>query len=564
MKYIQNSSNFGINVYIFDKKSDITEIQNKIDDVYKLQRFNQFGSERSVFLFKHGAYNLELPLGFYTSVYGLGKSPDDVNITGKSIYSESFHRNNNSTCNFWRSVENLSVTPESGSMKWAVSQACPFRRVHVKSDLILHQNRGWASGGFIADSIIDGVIDAGSQQQWYSRNSMCKSWRGQSWNMVFQGVTGTPEGEWPEKAFTIEPKTPLVREKPYLYIKDNGEFSVFVPALKSNTTGPSWTKSDTEGVSLPITDFHIVREDIDNANTINQALNSGKNLIVTPGYYKLESAIVVDRPETIILGLGFATFVPVNGNNAMNISDVEGITVAGILFEAGEKPSSILLQVGEIGCSNSSNLKPGFLYDLVFRVGGYKVGSTETALQINSSNIIGDHFWIWRADHGLENSVGWELNRSDYGLIVNGDNVVIYGLFVEHFQKYNTLWNGENGKTFFYQCELAYDVPNQESWMDGDIKGFAAYKVNNSVKSHFAIGLGVYSVFKLPDIQLESAISVPEKEGIYFKNMVILNLNRGIDNIKHIINNMGESVGENGNISSRVVNYGEYKKSIPN
>jgi hypothetical protein len=72
--------------------------------------------------------------------------------------------------------------------------------------------------------------------------------------------------------------------------------------------------------------------------------------------------------------------------------------------------------------------------------------------------VIGDHLWIWRADHGDREGgrvhVGWTESTADQGLIVNGDDVTIHGLFVEHFQKYQVTWNGERGRTFFYQCEL--------------------------------------------------------------------------------------------------------------
>lgn len=555
-KYIHNTTEFGSNTYIVNKSDNIYKIQNKINEIYTLQEKNQFGSERTTILFEPGTYNLNLPLGFYTSIYGLGQSPRDVEITGKSIYSNSYLHNDNSTCNFWRSVENLTVTPVSGTMKWAVSQACPFRKIHVKGNMNLHQNRGWASGGYIADSVIEGNVDAGSQQQWYSRNSYWESWSGHSWNMVFQGMENAPNGEWPEIAYTNIQKTPIIREKPYLYLNNDANYSVFIPSIRKKSSGSTWNINKALGTSLPISDFHIVREEFDNASTINQALSSGKNLIFSPGYYQLNSTINVNRPNTIILGLGFATIVPISGKKAMSVADVEGVIIAGLMFEAGKISSPELLNIGEPDSNTDFSINPVSLHDLVFRVGGYKTGSTTTAIKINSNNVIGDHFWIWRADHGINSSVGWEINKSDYGLIVNGNNVTIYGLFVEHFQKYNTLWNGENGKTYFYQCELAYDVPNQKAWMDKETKGFAAYKVAESVENHKAWGFGIYSVFTLPGVQLESAIEVPEKKGIIFKNMITLNLNKGENNIKNIINKKGKSVGEYGNFSSRLNSYG--------
>jgi hypothetical protein len=72
--------------------------------------------------------------------------------------------------------------------------------------------------------------------------------------------------------------------------------------------------------------------------------------------------------------------------------------------------------------------------------------------------------------------VGWAESTADQGLIVNGDDVTIHGLFVEHFQKYQVTWNGERGRTFFYQCELPYDPPSQAAYMAGKTRGWAAYK----------------------------------------------------------------------------------------
>ena len=60
---------------------------------------------------------------------------------------------------------------------------------------------------------------------------------------------------------------------------------------------------------------------------------------------------------------------------------------------------------------------------------------------MNSDNVILDDIWAWRADHG--NGVGWTANTADTGVIVNGDDVTAYGLFVEHYQKTEVIWNGK-------------------------------------------------------------------------------------------------------------------------
>ena len=116
----------------------------------------------------------------------------------------------------------------------------------------------------------------------------------------------------------------------------------------------------------------------------------------------------------------------------------------------------------------------------------------------NSDNTILDDIWAWRADHG--DGVGWTTNTADTGVVVNGDNVVATGLFVEHYQKYNVIWNGENGKTIMFQNEMPYDPPNQAAWQHDGVLGCAAYKVADSVKTHEAWGLGSYCFFNVdPD-----------------------------------------------------------------
>ncbi|MBN2617465.1 MAG: coagulation factor 5/8 type domain-containing protein [Spirochaetales bacterium] len=530
-----------INTYIFDTTMSISYIQDIINNAYKIERYNQFGEERFTFLFKPGEYSLSIPMGFYTSIYGLGKSPEDVIITGEAVYSEPYLDNNNSTCNFWRSIENITIKPDSGKMLWAVSQACPFRRVKVIGDLVLHKENGWASGGFIADSIITGQVDSGSQQQWYTRNSQWNNWTGYNWNMFFQGVINSPDGSWPEIPYTSIDSVPVVKEKPYIYMDKMENYFVYIPPLKKKTKGVSWNDSDY-GESIPLSDFYIADFKKDSAETINMALALGKNLIFTPGIYNLLETIYINNPSTIVLGLGYATLNGCNGQNIMEVADADGIIISGILFEAGEKNSNKMLEVGKEGCSHLHIDNPIVLHDLVFRIGGLNIGNATIALEINSNNVIGDHFWIWRADHGINKSVGWEINKSDYGIIINGDDVTIYGLFVEHFQKYNTLWNGERGQMYFYQCEFAYDVPDN-GWKDGEINGYSAYKVSENVKNHLAMGLGMYSVFNNPNIEVHSAISSPVGEGIIFKNMLTVHLRNG--KIKHIFNELGNSVDNN-------------------
>ncbi|XVU22215.1 ricin-type beta-trefoil lectin domain protein [Actinoplanes sp. CA-054009] len=542
----------GPNVTIFDPSMSQATIQNKLTSVFNSQVSNQFGNARYALLFKPGSYNVDANVGFFTQVAGLGLNPDQVNINGHVHVEADWwpDGSQNATQNFWRSAEGLSVTPPDGLDRWSVSQAAPYRRMHVRGNLALSDG-GWSSGGFIADSKIDGQIQSGSQQQFLTRNSQMGSWNGSNWNQVFVGSPGAPAQSFPSPPYTTIGSSPTIAEKPYLYVDGAGAYQVFVPALRANASGTTWANGTPAGTSLPISTFYVVKAG-DTASTINAALAAGKNLLVTPGVYNLNQTLNVTRAGTVILGLGLATFVPTGGVDAMHIADVDGVRLAGVLFDAGTTNSNTLLQVGPAGSSASHAANPTVLSDVFIRVGGSIAGKANVSMQINSNNVIGDHAWIWRADHGNSGTVGWNINTGRNGLIVDGDNVTFYGLFVEHYQQYQTIWNGEAGRTYFYQNEMPYDPPNQAAYMNGSTRGWAAYKVADSVNTHEAYGLGSYCYFNVnPSVVNARAFEVPVKSGVKFRDMVTVSLG-GTGTITNVINTTGAAVNSGHQVTSLV------------
>jgi hypothetical protein len=545
---------FGPNVLIFDPSMPSPAIQKQIDAVYATQQQNEFGPQRNALLFLPGNYSVDVPVGFYTEVLGLGASPDATRIAGH-VHADASREHNNATTTFWRAAEGLSVEPAGGTMQWAVSQAVSLRRMHVRGDLALHQNRGWASGGWMSDSLVDGNVDSGSQQQWISRNCDWKSWTGANWNMVFVGVLHPPEGTWPSPPYTKVAQTPVVREKPFLQVNAAGEFSVQVPELRRGSTGITWRGGETAGETIPIARFYIARPDVDTAETINAQLARGKDLILTPGIYELTAPIRVTRPHVVVLGLGFATLRPVKGTPAMTTADADGIELAGLLFDAGPIESPVLLEVGPVGSRARHAKEPIALHDVFFRVGGAGVGRAKVNLSINSHDTLVDHTWIWRADHG--SGVGWELNTSENGLVVNGNEVTIYGLFVEHQRQFQVLWKGNGGRTYFYQSEIPYDPPDQASYRSAPgVNGWASYKVADGVTGHEAWGLGVYSVFQHPDVLLTRAIETPKRSTVRFHDMITVALG---DNggISHVIDDSGETTSMHPRVTPKVTNFPE-------
>ncbi|WP_336109702.1 RICIN domain-containing protein [Streptomyces sp. PTD9-10] len=537
----------GPNVVVFDPSMSSSAIQGKLDTIFKQQETDQFGSQRYAVLFKPGAYSADVNVGFYTQVLGLGRTPDAVSVNG-AVHAEADWFQGNATQNFWRGAENLSVNPTGGSDRWAVSQAAPYRRMHLRGNLALDDG-GWSSGGYLADSKVDGQVDSGTQQQWLTRNSQLGSWTGANWNMVFVGSQGVPSTSFPKPPYTTVAQSPVSREKPFLYVDGNGAYQVFVPSVRSSSTATSWAGGSPAGSSLPLDSFYVVKPGA-TASQIDSALAAGKNLLVTPGVYHLDQTLKVTRPDTVVLGLGLATFVPDNGITAMTVADVDGVKIAGLLFDAGTTSSKTLLEVGPTGSAASHAADPTSLHDVYVRVGGAGVGKAATSIVVNSDNVIGDHMWIWRADHG--SGVGWTSNTADTGLVVNGDDVTMYGLFVEHFQKYQVLWNGNGGRTYFFQNEMPYDPPNQAAWMNGSTQGYAAYKVADSVTGHQAYGLGSYCYFNVnPSVTAAHAIEAPNTAGVRFTSMVTVSLG-GTGTISHVVNNTGGPSNPAGNVANLV------------
>jgi hypothetical protein len=549
---------FGPNVIVFDPSMPTSQIQATVDAIANQQVDNEMGTQRYALLFKPGTYGsavhpLDFQVGYYTEVAGLGASPTDVTINGHiDVYNRCLAPNNCiALVNFWRSLSNLTINVmglagcrASGDF-WAVSQAAPMRRVNITGGnltLMDYCTAGpqYASGGYIADSQTGFIIN-GSQQQFLVRDSSIGGWSNGVWNQVFSGVAGAPPQSFSTTPYDPPPYTtlatsPVTREKPFLYLDASGHYQVFVPDLRHDSSGTTWAGGSAAGSSIPIDKFFVAKP-TDDVHTINEALDHGLNLILTPGVYHLDKTIKVKRRDTVVLGLGFPTLVPDKGHTALKVEDVAGVKLAGLLFDAGPVNSKVLLEVGPKNAHKSDAADPTSLQDVFFRIGGATPGKATTSLVVNSDKVILDDIWAWRADHG--NGVGWTLNTADTGVVVNGDDVTAYGLFVEHYQKYEVVWNGENGKTVFFQNELPYDPPNQAAWMHDGVNGFAAYKVADSVTTHEAWGLGSYCFFNVdPSIHARRSFEVPVTAGVKLHDLLTVSLG-GVGTIDHVVNDTG-------------------------
>ncbi len=535
------------------------------------------GTDRYALLFKPGTYGtatqpLQLKVGYYTEVAGLGASPSDVTINGKvEVYNRCLDDGGTSNClalvNFWRSLSNLTVNVNAAGQDgcrssanfWAVSQAAPMRRVAIEGgtlSLMDYCTAGpqFASGGFIADSKAGTVVN-GSQQQWLTRNSEIGSWSNGVWNQVFAGVAGAPpETGFPNPPYTTLDTTPVSREKPYLFVDAAGRYMVRVPSAQRDTRGTTWANGLAPGRTIPLRDFFVARPS-DSAKGLDRALDRGQHLLLTPGIYDIGRSLSVKRRDTVVLGLGLATLTADRGAVPLTVADVPGVVIAGLTLDAGPERSPVLLQVGKRRHGHGHGhhgrghgrhagpLDPTTLSDVFFRVGGPHIGRVGTALEVNSDDVLIDHTWVWRADHGVDgltDTERWQTNTGRYGAVINGEAVTATGLFVEHFQRYNTVWKGDGGTTILYQNELPYDPPSQADWMHDGVEGWAGYKVADPVRTHRLFGGGVY-VFNRndPSIHSENGFEVPQRPGVRLHHIMTVNLDAGT--IDHVVNGVGDA-----------------------
>jgi hypothetical protein len=574
---------FGPNVYVFSPSMSQSRIQARVNSIAGQQTGNQFGAQRYALLFEPGTYGsaahpLYLQVGYYTSVAGLGASPGDVVINGAV---DSFNqcrppaRPGTSNCtaldNFWRSLSNLTINlpaPPSGAPCrhtaefWAASQASPVRRVEVNGFTSLMDycsKPGYSSGGFIADSKFSGkAVLNGTQQQFLVRNSILPGWSNGVWNQVFSGDVGAPAQNFGSGGqYTTLAANPVTAEAPFVQVDSGGHYSVFVPAVRHNSVGPSWASGPTRGKAIPIQRFFIATPS-DPAAVINAALARGRDLILTPGVYNLHQTIEITRPDTVVLGLGFATMVPANGIVSMRVAGVPGVKLSGLIFAAGPVNSPMLLQVGRrAGLGRADPADPALIQDVFFRIGGAGPGRATISLVVNSPDVILDDIWAWRADHG--NGVGWTDNVGDTGVVVNGDHVTAYGLFVEHYEKYEVIWNGKDGTSIFFQNEMPYDPPSQAAWMaNRTTDGYPSFLVSQRAARFHGYGMASYSFFNqgVP-MRATDAFEIAGPPGSQLRDLVTVFLSTaGYGGIVHVVNGTGtSSTASNPDAPVNVVSY---------
>ena len=588
-----NVAAFGPNVCVFNDAMSQTTIQTDLNNIATQQVpvASQFDGQRYAIFFQPGTYGsaadpLVFQVGYYTEVAGLGSMPQDTVIDGAIDVFNNLCTAGTSDCNsddnFWRSLSNLDLNVDLPSSPpayappvldaygagcansaeiWSASQADPIRRAIVNGSVVFQDycaTNNYASGGFIADSQVSGDLDFYGNQQYMVRNSDIGGANGCPqglWNMVYSGVEGAPApvftGQCEQN--TVLSSSPVTEEEPFLYTGSGGNYNVFVPATQHNSSGPSWASGQEAGTSIPLSKFFVASPSTPTL-AITAALALGKDLILTPGVYDLDQPIVVSRPDTVILGLGFATLVPQHGNAAMIVVPDNGVKLSGLIIDAGPVNSPVLLSVGVPGAGSASD--PDLIQDVFFRIGGAETTpvSATVSLLDNAGNSIIDDVWAWRADHG--NAVGWTVNKASTGVVVTGNNVTAYGLAVEHYQDYEVVWSGQGGTEIFFQNEMPYDPPSQAAWMASPTEdGYPGFLVSPDVKTFQGYGMGSYSFFNQGvAIYAAMGFQAPDTPKVKFQDLFTRFLS-GSGGINSVINGTGAAVNSTSPGPSDVVTY---------
>ena len=575
-------------VYDTDSKEEILAKVKPTQDPYDDEKktFNSghhFSTYRYAVMFTPGIYKgIDLEVGYYSQVLGLGRTPQDVRFVdclyGPYVPALNRHldpmHNGSSLDTFWRSAENFQVQASKG-MLWAVSQAAPLRRIHVQGNLKLSDGAAYSSGGHIANSIVEGTIDRGTQQQFMHRNVQFKDTENGAWSMVYSGCTTTGTGELQPNngkdgtcAITVVSSPPLRMEKPYIAFRPtessdhktkigDGTFALHVPKPLLASSNPQLVVGPLlDGSHEEVRDFTWVRvvAPDEPVGRIQEALDQGKDVVLAPGIFALKKTLELSKPGQVFLGIGLATLIaPTDGSPCIHVaSGVPGVRVAGVMLEASERDSiscgqlSSLLEWGEPGVKDSgTHDRPGGLFDVFCRVGGYtrtekedgtplsadeikkvrKSVSVDAMVRIHSGHVYGDNLWLWRADHAILTktekanypSISPIYHQAEQDEFRVGTGLTVTG---DDVQIYGLAVEHANGHQTVWTGERGLvvfyqcELPygvTQETFGDRNFRG---YLVGDNVRTHTLHAPGVYSNFRNERVQVLAAIQHPSSPSI--------------------------------------------------
>lgn len=146
---------------------------------------------------------------------------------------------------------------------------------------------------------------------------------------------------------------------------EDGLFYLMVPGVAAaGRVGPDWVEEETKenkhkremlsaDLKVPFSSVYVADNTTDTAETINDALDSGLHVVLSPGIFELDAPLRLGTEGQVLLGLGFATLVSAKGNRAVEVADVPGCRVAGILLQVGRSVIKLSVVVGCWICGSS-------------------------------------------------------------------------------------------------------------------------------------------------------------------------------------------------------------------
>ena len=166
----------------------------------------------------------------------------------------------------------------------------------------------YASGGFIADSALDGFVINGSQQQFLVRDSSIGGWSNGSGTRSSPACRARRAQSFPTPAVHDARHDARCRARSRSSTSTRaGSYSVFVPALQHNSSGTTWQDGQTPGRSIPIDELlrrepgRLARRRSTTRSRAARTCSSRRASTTSTGRSRSSA------PDTIVLGLGMAT-----------------------------------------------------------------------------------------------------------------------------------------------------------------------------------------------------------------------------------------------------------------
>ena len=551
---IDPSNPFGSNVTIFDDSESVSTINAALSAHYTPANHEFFflpgtyGDASATPATATTSNTIDAQVASDSVVAGLGASPCDVVINGNlGIYNDSLAIRPSQ-------LENLTINPiESGdpadTMTWSTSQEATWRRVNLLGNLLEAalpyttglclsacapfpgsgiNGSGAVENGFeVANSNITGeVIDTNGQNTAgvsgqdgnsdpYIQDSNIGGAQGFGSDTMFAGDTGNAPATNFGPATASRPAgsnvnvnvLPEVRESPFVY-SSNGQFYVFDPAVQFDRRGYDWTVGPLTGRSLPLSDFYLANSTTDTAATVNAALATGKDVLLEPGAYAVSAPLTVPRANQVILGLGEATVTASANTPTIVVNDaatgtiLAGFSANGMAFNATTNTGPYAPEQIEIG--NTPNAT-GVWNDPTTLSDVSTISNSESDELINQNDVLLNQAEIQSNNNSGNGytTINWPAeSSSDYGVVVNGNNVTWQGIWLEHFKKTEAIWNGNDGRVIFLENELPLTIPYSAAgvqpsfWMENShFDGYPSLAVSPSVTSFKLIGMQSWSRF---------------------------------------------------------------------